>query len=199
MFNAQRQQGSVLTTVLLFLLLITLLGLGAANTGILEKKMTQATLLRGQVLQTAEAGLRAGEKALHNQLLTNLQQHTALKASVCEYPAHTANDFVQRNAQWWQSAASCHGKLGQFKYDYVIEDLHVQGCVQVKTTNPLYEHTEATQFYRITARASADKQHAIVVLQSTYALPAAATQPCVSQVQAIQLGRQSWNEWRDIS
>lgn len=58
------QRGAVLLTSLIFLLLLTFLGLSSMQNAALQEKMAGSLKLRNESFQAAEAALRIGESAL---------------------------------------------------------------------------------------------------------------------------------------
>ncbi|VVQ22027.1 PilX N-terminal domain-containing pilus assembly protein [Pseudomonas fluorescens] len=60
----QAQHGMVLLVSLVFLLLLTLIGLSSMQSANLQEKMAGSVSLRNQSFQTAEAALRIGESAV---------------------------------------------------------------------------------------------------------------------------------------
>ncbi|MDB5981629.1 MAG: pilus assembly protein PilX [Pseudomonas sp.] len=62
--KSQYQRGAVLLTSLIFLLLLTLIGLSSMQNAALQEKMAGSLKLRNQSFQAAEAALRIGESAL---------------------------------------------------------------------------------------------------------------------------------------
>ena len=60
----QTQHGMVLLVSLVFLLLLTLIGLSSMQSANLQEKMAGSVSLRNQSFQTAEAALRVGESAV---------------------------------------------------------------------------------------------------------------------------------------
>lgn len=59
-----RQRGMALLVSLVFLLLLTLIGLSSMQSATLQEKMTSSVMLRNQSFQVAEAALRLGESAV---------------------------------------------------------------------------------------------------------------------------------------
>lgn len=62
--SGSRQQGMVLLLSLVFLLLLTLLGVSSMQNATLQEKMAGSVTLRNKTFQTAEAVLRIGESAI---------------------------------------------------------------------------------------------------------------------------------------
>ncbi|WP_253478311.1 pilus assembly PilX family protein [Pseudomonas kilonensis] len=59
-----RQRGMALLVSLVFLLLLTLIGLSSMQSATLQEKMTSSVMQRNQSFQIAEAALRMGESAV---------------------------------------------------------------------------------------------------------------------------------------
>ena len=59
-----RQRGMVLLVSLVFLLLLTLLGISSMQNATLQEKMTGSVTVRNQSFQIAEAALRVGESSI---------------------------------------------------------------------------------------------------------------------------------------
>lgn len=64
--DRQAQRGAVLFVALIFLLLLTLLGIAASSTSILQEKMTGSMRNRQLGLMGAESALRGGESTIWN-------------------------------------------------------------------------------------------------------------------------------------
>lgn len=65
-FPRQRQDGAVLFVALIFLLILTLLGIAATGTSILQERMTGSMRNRQLGLMGAESALRGGETKIWN-------------------------------------------------------------------------------------------------------------------------------------
>ncbi|MDD2055158.1 PilX N-terminal domain-containing pilus assembly protein [Pseudomonas putida] len=79
---APAERGMTLLVSLVFLLLLTLLGISSMNNATLQEKMSTSVRLRNQSFQVAEAALRAGETAVQATGYT-----LAVCASPCAPPA----------------------------------------------------------------------------------------------------------------
>ena len=161
-----RQQGVVLATGLIFLVMMTLLGVTAMQTTLLEEKM--AGNLRDEILafQAAEAALREGEMFLQQIALPEFDGSNGLY------------DYAQVETQapdpvtwsgWATSgrtmATIMSGVASQPRY--IIEQLitvpaEKGGSVQQSAT------TMTSNMYRVTARGVGGTESAVVILQSDY-------------------------------
>lgn len=61
---SRREQGMALIVALVFLLLLTLIGLSSIQNSTLQEKMSSSVQFRNQSFQVAEAALRVGETAV---------------------------------------------------------------------------------------------------------------------------------------
>ncbi|MCF5678971.1 pilus assembly PilX family protein, partial [Pseudomonas syringae] len=61
---AAKQRGMVLLVSLVFLLLLTLLGISSMQNATLQEKMAGSVMVRNQSFQMAEAALRLGESEI---------------------------------------------------------------------------------------------------------------------------------------
>lgn len=79
-----RQRGMVLLVSLVFLLLLTLLGISSMQNATLQEKMAGSVTLRNQSFQKAEAALRLGESSI------KVAGYTLAKCTNCAPPAESA-------------------------------------------------------------------------------------------------------------
>jgi len=81
------QRGMALLVSLVFLLLLTLIGLSSMQSATLQEKMTSSVMLRNQSFQIAEAALRLGETAVQAETYSLAVCTTATQ---CAPPAESA-------------------------------------------------------------------------------------------------------------
>ena len=81
------QRGMALLVSLVFLLLLTLVGLSSMQSATLQEKMTSSAMLRNQSFQLAEAALRMGESAVQ---VTTYSLPVCTTAIQCAPPAESA-------------------------------------------------------------------------------------------------------------
>ncbi|MDV6344631.1 PilX N-terminal domain-containing pilus assembly protein [Nitrosomonas sp. Is37] len=175
---ASRQRGVVLATGLIFLVMMTLLGVTAMQTTMLEEKM--AGNLRDETLafQAAEAALREGEMFLQQITLPAFDGSNGLYA---ETPADETQAAETQAAEtqapdpitWpgWSTsgrtiATTMSGVASQPRY--IIEQRRIPvpaekgGSVQQSAT------TMTSTMYRVIARGVGGTESAVVILQSDY-------------------------------
>ncbi len=83
----QRQRGMALLVSLVFLLLLTLIGLSSMQSATLQEKMTSSVMQRNQSFQIAEAALRMGESAVQVEAYSLPACTTTIQ---CAPPAESA-------------------------------------------------------------------------------------------------------------
>ncbi|UVL83202.1 pilus assembly protein PilX [Pseudomonas sp. B21-028] len=149
-----RQHGMALLVSLVFLLLLTLIGLSSMQSATLQEKMTSSVMLRNQSFQMAEAALRMGENAVQVETYTLAVCTTATQ---CAPPVESATlkapGYYSSSGVTWVAAA------GGF---YGVQNI---GTTLAAVNVP--NGTSAT-LYRITAVAVVgDNQRSVV--ESIYA------------------------------
>jgi len=80
---ARSQQGMVLIVALIFLLLLTLIGVSSMQNATMQEKMAGSVALRNENFQTAEAALRIGENAV---AATNYTLAVCANTTACAPP-----------------------------------------------------------------------------------------------------------------
>ena len=175
--GAEWQRGSALIFALVFLLVMTVIGIAGMQGTTQQEKMAGNMRNRNLAFQAAEAALRAGEKFVD----------PVKSGTTCPRPE--AEDFNGTNGllepqtitgsddgvfwmAWdWknnsrQLAANTLDKVAE-QPSYVVEyttDIDNKNCANPCSTNP----SNCSDCYRITARGVGGTTDAIVILQSTY-------------------------------
>ncbi|MBJ2349936.1 MULTISPECIES: pilus assembly PilX family protein [Pseudomonas] len=148
------QRGMALLVSLVFLLLLTLIGLSSMQSATLQEKMTSSVMQRNQSFQLAEAALRVGESAVQ---VETYSLPVCTTTAQCAPPAESATVTVAgRNSAsgvLWVAAA------GGF---YGVQNI---GTTLTAVNVPI--NTSAT-LYRITAVAVVGNNQRSVV-ESIYA------------------------------
>ncbi|WLH11979.1 PilX N-terminal domain-containing pilus assembly protein [Pseudomonas hefeiensis] len=149
-----RQHGMALLVSLVFLLLLTLIGLSSMQSATLQEKMTSSVMLRNQSFQLAEAALRVGESAVQVEAYS---LPVCTTATQCAPPAESATlTAAGRNSS---SGVTWIAVPGGF---YGVQNL---GATLTAVNVPI--NTSAT-LYRITAVAVVGNNQRSVV-ESIYA------------------------------
>ena len=159
-----RQQGVVLATGLIFLVMMTLLGVTAMQTTLLEEKM--AGNLRDEMLafQAAEAALREGETFLQQITLPEFDGSNGL-FHYASFPAPDPITWSGWSTSGRTMTATMSGVASQPRY--IIEQLitvpaEKGGSVQQSAT------TITSNMYRVIARGVGGSESAVIILQSDY-------------------------------
>jgi type IV pilus assembly protein PilX len=179
----RQQRGAVLIVSLLMLLIITILALGAGQSTRLQERMVSTQRDYDLALQTAEAGLRAGERRIGaNSVMSAPLACLALNDSVCwVYELGTLNRTVNYEDQafqpddWWAANALRYDAsasnlisgdgLSRADPEYYIEEVEeVPDSLSIPPTGP----PPSRIYYRIVARGKGGSQNAQAVLHSTY-------------------------------
>lgn len=171
-----KQQGMALIVGLIVLLLLTLIGITAMNSTILQDRMSANASDRSAAFQAAVAAARSGEERVRNAQLPSASVDTC----------HPAGGFYQVVAcdgvQWkrdWRGGGGVYDydlkleeekpRLDQIQARYIIEqlppDTDGQGGSLVIGGN---ETDRRRPVYRITANATYADGSAQVTVQTTY-------------------------------
>ncbi|MFJ4495017.1 pilus assembly PilX family protein [Pseudomonas atacamensis] len=147
------QRGMVLLVSLVFLLLLTLIGLSSMQSANLQEKMAGSVSLRNQSFQAAEAALRVGESAVQ---LDSYSLAVCSGTSQCLPPAESSSvssaGFNSTSGVTWIAAGN--GFYG------------VQNIGTTLTAVNVPSNTSAT-LYRVTAVGIAGNSRSVV--ESVYA------------------------------
>ncbi|MCU0809885.1 MAG: PilX N-terminal domain-containing pilus assembly protein [Thiobacillaceae bacterium] len=160
-----RQQGIALIMGLMFLVVLTLLGMAAMRGTILEERMAGNARDRDLAFQSAEAALRAAELEITGATLQPFAAGTARTPRIAD---GTLNDYWQTTHDWPnQSVAVGWQPEGTNEVPrYVIEELGVTagggtGGLGVGALND-------EGVYRVTARGVGSSANTVVILQAVY-------------------------------
>ena len=169
-----KQKGIALIISMIMLLMMTLLGVSAMKTSLMEEKMAGNSRDVTLAFQAAETGLRDAEVWLENQ--TTEPDATSTGANrVWTFNApdpvttNAVNWWQERNQTWWLNSAQAYGtpienvrtvphSVIEFK-DFIPDDLSVgSGGASTGRT-----------YYQVTARGTGGSDQARILVQSTTA------------------------------
>lgn len=149
----QAQRGMVLLVSLVFLLLLTLIGLSSMQSANLQEKMAGSVSLRNQSFQAAEAALRVGESAVQ---LDSYSLAVCSGTSQCLPPAES-------------SSVSSAGFNSTSGVTWIAADNGFYGVQNIGTTLTAVNVPSNTsaKLYRVTAVGIAGNSRSVV--ESVYA------------------------------
>jgi len=169
------QSGAVLFTSLIFLLLMTIIGVTSMRSTILEEKMASNTKNMNLALQAAEAALRAGEA----QITAGIAAFDA--ACTDGYCSYAAGDETPRwkdsTLDVWNDADK-HQQYSDFPDDivasvprFIIEKMPSsisQGSGGASLVVGFQPGQTGSTYYQVTGRGVGGAGEAVVLLQSFY-------------------------------
>lgn len=162
-YCGRTQAGMALTVSLIFLLLMTMLGVSAMQISVTQERMAGNLRDRNLSFQAAEAGLRAGEFWLL----------TPGNYVIADGNAHIVEAIAPLTLADWTGAGATGGVAGfdpQLAGDPVF---HVGPPSMRRTGEGLgvsLAKIRCEPFYPVTARGQGGTDTAVVVLQSTFGL-----------------------------
>lgn len=169
---ARRQQGAVLVVALIFLLVMTLIGVTAMQGTSQQEKMASNTRQRNLAFQGAEACIRTGETGLQAATLPNFNNSTPGLSQPVILTTDIATFWM--DTYCWIVGAGCATALSQQcptqaelseRARYVIEELP---RATLPGQSAKYAPLSDVGFYRVTARSFGGMTDAVVILQTVY-------------------------------
>lgn len=171
-----RQQGVILVIGLIVLLVMTLIGLSAARSTLLEERMSGSNTDQNIAFQAAEAALRTGELTLQAPVLPNFDG-TGGRYRALEYVSPGQAPYWKQwqasEASSWNANAIAYtgmtgapGVLSQASARYYIEEFPlVYGLGESLAADAAVDELG---FYRITARGVGISGTTSAIVQSTF-------------------------------
>jgi len=180
--SAPRQRGVALVLALVFLVLLTIIGITALNTTSLEEKMAGNVKDRNLAFQAAESGLIAAEYWLYTQIgkpvFPNISAglYSPVTSDTDATPNwEVTNIWSGSNVVTYPctpgTTSGCGDDLGKINTQpkYIIEDLGETAESSGSLTMSSGYKGKGTTVLRITARGTGGTNAAVVMVQSTYA------------------------------
>lgn len=175
------QRGIALVLSLVFLLLLTMIGIAALNTTALEEKMTNNVKDRNLAFQAAESALILAESWIYTQIGKPVFPNVSAGLYLPDTGVSGDPDGVDNwNENIWSGGnvvtypnkpgASGSGSLGKIQTQprYILEDMgEVPESGGSVVTSSNYKSSGSTVL-RITARGTGGTDAAVVMVQSTY-------------------------------
>lgn len=180
MHEVRRQRGAVLVVSLLLLLVMTMLALAASQATRMQERMAGNARDHELAFQSAEAGLRAGERFVDSSTLTSAPTPCSSSPPCQVYElGYLTDDVSYQNIAWWKDNATTYSTSSQISSSassavasrepmYFIEELEeVTDSLTVSPTGP----PPSRMYYRITSNGAGGStdETTQVVLQSTFA------------------------------
>lgn len=147
-----RQDGMTLVVSLIFLLILTILGVTAMNTSSLQEKMAGNMRDSDMALQVAETGLRGGEA----RLLTLFLAGKPVADTTGSSGVWLQGIPQTLNSTWWSGNSTVYSgsgipvRVGTGDPRFVIEE---GDFVEDSFTQTKYSSKSGVQYYKITAGA----------------------------------------------
>lgn len=163
-----KQNGMVIIVGLIFLMILTLIGVSAMNSTALSEKLTQNLRDSTAAFEAAEASMSDGEAWLRAQA-TVPNAVTTCTVSPCNVWASNAlGTIYSQPTSWWQSNAksfsgTLYGVATQPKY---IIEFH--SFVPYELSPETLGKGQGYYYYRVNARGTGATSNAQVNLQSIY-------------------------------
>jgi type IV pilus assembly protein PilX len=181
----RQQRGAIMVISLLLLLIMTVLALGASQATRMQERMAGNARDHDLALQSAEAGIRAGERLIGSMLAAPLPvvAPPSCVAPNCQVyergrpDAASSTPLAYRADPWWTANSWRYDPvpyaiggtaMATKDPDYLIEELEeVSDSLAVATSGGPSSSTR--MYYRITSRGVGGSDTSVVVLQSTWA------------------------------
>ena len=175
------QQGAALITALVFMGILTMLGISAMRSNTLDVKIHNAMKDRLNAFQCAEAALRQGELFIStanskpDDYIAGVPDQAA--GEVWQIDTNTLNNYVDQAATWWVTNGWSDDSLKDttdvkvgcaVDAQYIVQSL---GGIGDNGSGDLSFKAQATSQidgYRITSRSEGVSANAAVILQSTF-------------------------------
>lgn len=166
------QKGVALVMSMVFLLILTLIGVTAMNTSALEERMAGNMVDKNYALQAAESALLAGEQWIINQgvlpVFSPPQPNDGLHLpSTGQYPV-----WYETTGVWTGTDIINYVGLGKVKSQpkFIIEYMGKSSTGKSKGTGGGYGAPSNPEIdvFRVTARGTGGTDDAVTMVQSTY-------------------------------
>lgn len=170
MHTSITQHGSALVVSLIFLVIMTIIGVTAMQSTTLEEKMAGNMVDNSMALQAAEAALRDGENVIRT-LAGRPITVDSCGSPPCFWALGKAGDLQSKNQSWWTTNGREYGTAGTQDFTGLVEDprfvIEEQDFVRDELGAGRGTVTGRV-YYRITARARGQTDASEVVLQTVY-------------------------------
>lgn len=176
-FTRKPQKGITLFTALIFLIMLSLLGINAAQMSILEEHMSGNMRSHDLAFQAAEAALKHVERNLvAGEMIRSLIPAPANTTSgtVAAAGLQAINVCLPNSADYWNGngAPDCNGITRQYVWSNTTARTPTHSLNQV-ASQPMYvverlPNNGTTEKYRATARGIGGDSTTVVILQAMF-------------------------------
>lgn len=163
--GVEAQRGATLVVALVFLLILTLIGVTATQTSNLQERMVGNTLDVNRAFQSAEAALRTGEAYLEQAVIGPFDGSVNGLYQPNEGATSNFRYIWQDPTTGWITRPGTLPEVTQ-QPQYIVEEMPPMQDPQgsLAADEPLGD----IQFYRVTARGFGQTTATTVMVQSTY-------------------------------
>lgn len=160
------QRGTALVMALVFLLLMTMLGITAINTSTLEERMAGNTKDQNLAFQAAETALRAGELWVEGRTLaTDLSPPTPPTPAHGIYNPSTTGTEIWDSVDWNDTTNAVKSYSTTPLTDVSTPPKYI---IELLSIGPATPPATNTYIVRITARGTGASNSTVSMVQSTY-------------------------------
>ena len=166
--QALKQDGMVIIVGLIFLMILTLIGVSAMNSTALSEKLTQNLRDSTAAFEAAEASMTDGEAWLQGQVVAPTAVTTCTSSPCNVWASNTLGTIYTQPTSWWQSNArsfsgTLYGVATQPRY---LIEFH--SFVPYELSPESLGKGQGYYYYRVNARGTGATSNAQVNLQSIY-------------------------------
>ncbi len=184
LYTTNRQRGAVLAVVLMFLLLLTILGITALNTTTLEERMAGNLNDRQHALQATESALTTAERWLGSLTPDTKPSTYFTNNATGRYQIPTDGVSLWQSVDWSGSSLVVHPNVPvgagtataltkiASQPKYIVENLGTYKDSYAPIGYSTYgSNPNKTYYFRITARGSGATNASSVFMESVYQRP----------------------------
>ena len=162
------QSGMVIIVGLIFLMILTLIGISAMNSTALSEKLTQNLRDSTAAFGAAEASMSDGEAWLQAQVAAPTAVTTCTSSPCNVWASNTLGTIYTQPTSWWLARAktfssTLYGVVAQPQY---IIEFH--SFVPYELSPDSFGKGQGYYYYRVNARGTGATSNAQVNLQSIY-------------------------------
>lgn len=175
----KKQQGAALITSLVFMGILTMLGVSAMRSNTLDMKIHNAMKNRLTAFQCAESALRQGERYIDEsptELETTTTKPAQANYEVWAEDGVSINNMVNKAESWWITNGWTDWALSSPDVDlgcakqavYIVQNLGGVGQGKNKDLSIDSQSRKQMSGYRITSRSAGLSDDSTVILESVF-------------------------------